>query len=219
MICDTLEVPNEVERADKITEEHLIKQAILTLFSTLIASLKDQSQRYNGMILPLIKSAVEPGSDMQVYLMEEALDLWSNILIQAPTPASPEVLNLVASIFPLLEIGSENLRTVLTILDSYVLLAPEAMLDDTVRQRILSSTNNILAESKRETAGLVTTVVENMIRAAQALGGADGVALIAKDLHESGYSKTIFEGLHDAWVANESFGPDRKVCNQPHTSS
>lgn len=163
------------------------------------------------MILPLIKSAVEPGSDMQIYLMEEALDLWSNILIQAPTPTSSEVLNLVESIFPLLEIGSENLRTVLTILDSYVLFAPEAMLGDTVRQRILSNMNNILSGSKRETAGLVTTVVENMIRAAQALGGADGVALIAKDLHEGGYSKTIFEGLHDAWVANESFGPDRKV--------
>ena len=201
---------NSISCTDVITEEYLIKQAILTLFSTLVASLKSQSQRYNGMILPLIKSAVEPGSDMQVYLMEEALDLWSNILVHAPTPASPEVLTLIDSLFPLLQIGSENLRTVLTVLDSYVLLAPEALLGDAVRQKVLSSVNNILVKSKRETAGLVTTVVENMIRAAQALGGSNGVVLIAKDLHESRYTETIFEGLHDAWIANESFGPDRK---------
>lgn len=193
-----------------IAEEHLIKQAILTLFSTLITSMKDQSQRYNDMVLPLIKRAVEPGSEMQVYLMEEALDLWSNILAQSPAPAPPGLLDLAECVFPLLEIGSENLRTVFNILNSYVLLAPEALLGDAVRLRILSSMDSILRVSKRETVGLVTTVVEDMIRAAEVLGGSEGVALITKDLHESGYSKTIFEGLHDAWIANESFGPDRK---------
>ena len=191
-------------------EEHLLKQAILTLLSTLVAAMKDQAQRYHSLILPLIQRAVEPGSEMQVYLMEEALDLWSTILTQKPTPASPDVLALAESAFPLLEIGSDNLRIILNILESYILLAPEAMLGDTVRLRILSYMTNLLGVKKRELAGLVTTIVESMIRAAEALGGSQGVTQIAKDLFESGYTEKVFEGLRDAWEAHQTTGPDRR---------
>ncbi|TAQ85162.1 hypothetical protein B7494_g6515 [Chlorociboria aeruginascens] len=191
-------------------EEHLMKQAILTILSTLVGCMNEQAQRYHSMILPLIQRAVEPGSEMQIYLMEEALDLWSSIIAQTPSPASPEVLALTDCTFPLLEIGSDNLRLVLNIVDSYILLAPEAMLGDGVRLRILSYMTNLLGVTKRELAGLVTTIVENMIRAAEALGGAGGVAQMVKDLHESDYSEKIFEGLRDAWEAHQTVGPDRK---------
>lgn len=39
-----------------------MKQAILTLLSSLIGSLKKESVRYHSLILPLIQSSVEPGS-------------------------------------------------------------------------------------------------------------------------------------------------------------
>lgn len=191
-------------------EEHLLKQAILTLMSTLVTALKEQAQRYHAMILPLIQRAVEPGSEMQIYLMEEALDLWVVVLAQTPAPATPEVLSLVDSAFPLLEIGSDNLRSVLNIIDAYILLAPEAMLGDQARTLVLSHMTNLLGVTKRDLAGLVTTIVENMIRAAEKLGGANGVIQIARDLHECGYSKQIFAGLRDAWEAHETTGPGRR---------
>lgn len=191
-------------------EEHLLKQAILSILSTLVSSMREQSQRYHSLILPLIQRAVAPDSEMQIYLLEEALDLWSTILAQTPSPAPPDVLALTESAFPLLEIGSDNLRVVLNIVESYILLAPEAMLGDAVRLKIVSYMASILGVSKRDLAGQVTTIVENMILAAQALGNSDGVALIAKDLHESGYAEKILEGLHDAWEANQTIGPSRK---------
>lgn len=191
-------------------DEHLLKQAILTLLSNLVAAMKQDAQRYHSMILPLIQRAVEPGSEMQIYLMEEALDLWSTILAQTPSPATPEVLNLAESAFPLLEIGSDNLRVVLNIIESYILLAPEAMLVDAVRLRLLSYMTNLLGVTKRELAGLVTSIVEKMIRAAEALGGSHGVTLVAKDLHESGYTEKVFEGLHDAWEAHQTVGANRR---------
>ena len=43
-------------------DENLMKQAILTILTRLINSMKDDSQRYHSMILPLINRAVEPGS-------------------------------------------------------------------------------------------------------------------------------------------------------------
>ncbi|KAI9744571.1 MAG: hypothetical protein M1818_002100 [Claussenomyces sp. TS43310] len=191
-------------------EEHLMKQAILTLLSTLAGSMKEESQRYHPLILPLIQRAVETGSEMQVYLLDEALDLWATVLTQAPTPASPEVIAIIDSVFPLLELGSDNLRMALSVVDSYVLLAPEAMLGNTVRLRVLSHMTNLLGVTKRELAGLVTTVVEDMILAAEKLGGIDGVAIVVKDLLETGYTEKIMEGLRDAWEAHQTVGPDRR---------
>ncbi|KAI9047812.1 hypothetical protein LZ554_008520 [Drepanopeziza brunnea f. sp. 'monogermtubi'] len=191
-------------------QEHLLKQAILTLMSTLVTAMKEEAQRYHAMILPLIQRAVEPGSEMQIYLMEEALELWIVVLAQAPSPVTPEVWALLDSAFPLLEIGSDNLRSVLNIIDAYIILAPEAMLGDQARLRVLSHMKNLLGVKKRELAGLVTTIVENMIRAAEKFGGANGVVQIARDLHESGYTEQVFAGLRDAWEAHETTGPGRK---------
>lgn len=191
-------------------EEHLMKQAILTLLATVVQAMKAPSVRYHQLIIPLIQHAVEEGSDMQVFLLEEALDLWSTLLQQTPASASGPVLPLVDYIFPLLEIGSENLRMVLGILESYILLAPEAMLGDTVRLRILSYMANVLGVSKRDLAGLVTSVVEHMIRAAETLGGANGVAAVAKDLLESGFIEKLLSGLHEAWEAHQTTGPGRR---------
>ncbi|TVY39795.1 Importin [Lachnellula subtilissima] len=191
-------------------EEHLLKQAILTLLSTLVMAMKEQAQRYHAMILPLIQRAVEPGSEMQIYLMDEALELWSTILAQTPAPVPSEVVSLVEAAFPLLEIGSDTLRTVLNIVESYILLAPEAMLSDGIRLRVLSYMSNLLGVKRREMAGQVTSIVENLIRAAEKIGGSQGITLIAKDLHECGYSQKIFEGLHDAWDAHQTAGPNRR---------
>ncbi|KAF7934561.1 hypothetical protein EAE99_003011 [Botrytis elliptica] len=191
-------------------EEHLLKQAILTIMSTLVSCMQGQSERYHSLILPLIQRAVEPGSEMQVYLMEEALDLWAQILAQSSSPASPEVLALIDCAFPLLELGSDNLRVILGIVNEYILLAPEAMLGDANRLRVLSYMTSLLGVTKRDLAGLVTTTVEDLIRAAEKLGGSNGVTQITKDLHESGYTEKIFSGLRDAWEAHQTTGPERK---------
>ena len=47
---------------EQAADELLMKQAILTLLSALITSLKQESMRYHPIILPLIRSSVEPGS-------------------------------------------------------------------------------------------------------------------------------------------------------------
>ncbi len=191
-------------------QEHLMKQAILVLLSTLVAAMKSQSQRYNSLILPLIQQAVVPETDINLYLMEESLDLWSAILIHTSAPVPQEVILLAESVFPLLEIGSDNLRMVLTVVESYILLAPEAMLGDTMRLRILSYMTTLLGTTKRELAGQVTAIVERMIRAAESLGAQQGVSVITKDLFESGYTEKIMEGLRDAWDAHQTVGPDRR---------
>lgn len=43
-------------------EEHLMKQAILTLLSSLMNALKSDSVNYHEDMLPLIQNSIEPGS-------------------------------------------------------------------------------------------------------------------------------------------------------------
>lgn len=191
-------------------EDHLLKQAILALLSTLVTAMKEQSQRYNPLVLPLIQQAVVPNTDMNVFLLEESLELWSGILMQTPLPAPPEVIRLAECTFPLLDLGSENLRMTLAVVESYVLLAPEALLGDTMRLRTLSYMTALLGTNKREVSGLVITIVERMVRAAEAFGGAQGLTVIVKDLLESGFTETAMEGLRDAWEAHQTVGPSRR---------
>lgn len=43
-------------------EEHLMKQAILTLLSSLMNALKRDSVNYHGNLLPLIRNSIDPES-------------------------------------------------------------------------------------------------------------------------------------------------------------
>lgn len=52
-------LPQEWEKSG---EEHLLKQAILTLLTSLIHSMNQESVRYHPMILPLIQSSIDTGS-------------------------------------------------------------------------------------------------------------------------------------------------------------
>jgi hypothetical protein len=191
-------------------DEHLLKQAILALLSSIVVAMKEQSQRYNSLIVPLIQQAVVPDTEMYMFLLEESLELWSAILCQAPVPAPPEVIQLAESIFPLLDLGSENLRMTLLIVESYILLAPEAMLGDSMRSRTLRYMTALLGVNKRDLAGHVTSITERMIQAAEKLGGKEGINIITKDLFESGYTEKVIEGLRDAWEAHQTVGPDRR---------
>lgn len=63
-------------------DEHLMKQAILTLLSSLIHSLKQDSARYHALILPLIQSSVHPESVSYAQeLTVESLDSLSLTLL------------------------------------------------------------------------------------------------------------------------------------------
>ena len=58
---------------DQSGEEHLLKQAILTILVRIVDALKEESTRYHPLVLPLIKHAVEPGSVSSVPYISQSL--------------------------------------------------------------------------------------------------------------------------------------------------
>ncbi|KAK5010130.1 hypothetical protein LTR60_005030, partial [Cryomyces antarcticus] len=146
--------------------------------------------------------------DTQLYLLEDALDLWSAILTQTPAPAPSDLLALAPYLFSIFELGSENLRKALEITDSYILLAPADMLSEDMRQRLFASFSTLLNSGlKSEATGLLTHLVETIIRAADSLGGEPAVSRTTADLLAAGFLRQIINGLKGSWQAHCTTGP------------
>lgn len=189
-------------------EEHLMKQAVLAILSRLVTSMKAASLPFHSLVIPIIKGAVEPGSETQVYLLDDAMDLWANLLVQTPSAApSTDLLDLSQYLISIFELGSENLRKGLEIAESYVLLAPSHMLSDSMRHQTFASLASLVGSLKPDANGLVCNLVEMVIRAAEKLGGEDAVRQTTADLVHAGFMSKLLEGLHGSWSAHCTTGP------------
>ncbi|KAH8682395.1 armadillo-type protein [Xylariales sp. PMI_506] len=185
----------------------MLKQAVLTILQSLVMSMRQESRRYHSIILPLISQAVEEGSEVYVYLIEEALELWSNVLLQSAAPLSPEVLSLVEPAIKQLDAQTENHIQILSIVGSYILLAPEVMLGDQVRQPLLKALSETYSSKARDQVLIATKYTEILIRYAEELDSANGLHIVVRDMMNSGFLLMMFEGIHDAHTAKETSGP------------
>ncbi|KAK5002808.1 hypothetical protein LTR28_010956, partial [Elasticomyces elasticus] len=193
-------------------EEHLMKQAILTILTRIVSAMKAASVPFHQMILPIIKGAVEPGSETQIYLLEDALELWEAILVQTPSGSiSSDLLGLAPYLFAMFELGSENLRKALAITESYILLAPSDMLSDDMRKRLVASFASLTGTLKADASGVVTNLVENLLRAAELLGGEAAVSYVTADLVESTFLTKLLTGLQGSYIAHCTSGPLAKT--------
>jgi hypothetical protein len=189
-------------------EEHLMKQAILTILARLVNAMKADSLAFHPLVLPIIKGAIEPGSETQVYLLEDALELWANIIAQTPSSAaSPDLLSLAPYLLPIFELGSENLRKALEIADSYLLLAPSHMLSEPLRPSLFTSLTSLIGQLRPDANGLVCNLVEATVRAAEHLGSEPAVEQTASDLVSTGFLPALLTGLHGSWKAHCTTGP------------
>lgn len=154
-------------------EVHLMKQAILTMLTALTTSLTKQSLKYHPLILPLIRDSVQPNSETLVYLLEEALDLWSAIIQQTPStnpPPSVQLQSLSTCLLPLLELGTDSLRQTLDIVDSYILLDPNTILMPAFLSPLLSSLSLLIgskstgSSSARREISRVTKLLESLVK-------------------------------------------------------
>jgi len=188
-------------------EEHLMKQAILTILARLVNAMKASSTPLHGLVFPIIKGAVEPGSETEVYLLDDAMDLWAATLVQTPQPASGEILHLVPFLFPIYELGSDNLRKALEITESYILLGPSHMLSDEIRTPLFSALTSLLGTLRPDANGMVCNLVEVVVRAAHKLGGEAAVERVAADLVQTGFLPELLQGLRGSWQAHCTTGP------------
>ncbi|KAL1956730.1 hypothetical protein VTO42DRAFT_6880 [Malbranchea cinnamomea] len=193
-------------------EQHLMKQAILTLITSLIHSMKQESIRYHSLIIPLIQNSVEPESEALVYLLEESLELWSAILIQTPAPGPAPLLALFPSLLPIFEVGTDCARQALEITQSYIMLAPQEFANDNIRFRLLASLEPLIGPNVRCGIGLVPHIAEKLVRVGESVdnGSEQIYTAIAKSFVDSSFLQNILAGLREAHQAHLTTGPRKK---------
>ncbi|EXJ95755.1 hypothetical protein A1O1_00879 [Capronia coronata CBS 617.96] len=198
-------------------EEHLMKQAILTMITAIVNSLGQKSLTYHNAILPIIHDSVQPESEAIVYLLEEALDLWTAILQQTPTnQASPELLALSQSLLPLLEMGSDLLRQIFEIVESYIILSPGTVLSPAFLPSLLTSLKSLLpmlSTSRARDASLAPHVLENLVatislESYSALDPQQALNYLLESMLSTGYLATLLELVKGAYEYHEHPRPN-----------
>ena len=193
---------------DQAGEEYLMKQTILGILSSLCTSMQAESRKYHALIVPLIQSSIEPSSETRVYLLEDALDLWTTVLTQTPSDGTmSEIVALVQYIFPLFDVASDNLRKALEITELYIYLIPSTMLSNAVA--ILDPLVSVLGNLKRDASGMVTTIIDLLIRSADSLGGLPAIRELTQALVTSQLLSTVLSSLRNAYEANLTTGPNK----------
>lgn len=143
-------------------DEHILKGAILHTLTNLIRAVGKESFRFHELYIPLIGSIVDPKSEMNVYLLEDALELWQSTIANAPS-ATPELLSLLPVLISSLDNVTENLRVELTILEGYVILAT-SFVEQEYGKVLFTIMASFIGSLKIEACQAVTHIIEIFIQ-------------------------------------------------------
>ncbi|ORY05326.1 ARM repeat-containing protein [Basidiobolus meristosporus CBS 931.73] len=143
-------------------DENLFKSSILLTVTKLVGALGEASTNMHNFVVPLVQHSIDLNHPAHVYLLEDGLDLW-HIAVQNSTQCSQELYSIFPNAVNLLEYGSESLRKVLKIVESYLLLAPDMILQN-FSNPIMEAFTRLLGDLKPEACRVVTHVIETIVQ-------------------------------------------------------
>ncbi|KAF3912967.1 Importin-11 [Arthrobotrys entomopaga] len=193
-------------------EEHLFKQSLLSILTKIVSAMKDESLKYQDMVVILIRYSVSPENGLQVYLLEDALELWDAIVTATPTNAAQPLLELVPLLMPCMELDTSLTRRVLELIENYILLAPQEMLK-LHAVALFNIFGSILEKGvKADAAEVIADTIEMIIRTAAAVQGEEGMSAVGQVMVNSGVAQKIFEAIYSTWEAHQTSGPNKKYA-------
>lgn len=143
-------------------EHNMLRCAIVTTLVQVVEGLGLHSEKLHPFLLPVVAFGVDIMQTSHVYLLEDTLDLWWAVLNNTSS-TSTELLQLAQYLFPLFELGSENMKMCLQVVQAYILLFPKEFLQ-TYGDRLLKATTELVNDLNREGMLLVMRMVELVIR-------------------------------------------------------
>ncbi|XP_030373998.1 importin-11 [Scaptodrosophila lebanonensis] len=108
-------------------EYNMLRCAIISTLEQLVRTIRDVPEEMK----PFLYSVIDLSTDLQqrshVYLIEDGIMLWVAVIGNS-TVLTSELLALCDHLLPIIEMSSENLRTVLQLIHGYILLDAQAYL-------------------------------------------------------------------------------------------
>ncbi|ODQ67404.1 ARM repeat-containing protein [Nadsonia fulvescens var. elongata DSM 6958] len=107
--------------------EHIIKGVILQTLTNLVNATGAGSSSCHFIVLPALKTCLDRSLDSYDLLFEDALMLWDST-VKKTINLTDDLIELFPHLLDCLDRSTESLYFLLTILESYVLLAPELII-------------------------------------------------------------------------------------------
>lgn len=190
-------------------EEYMLKQSVLAITAALVMSMKADSQKFQHLMVPLLREALNPESALHLHLLEESVELWKSILQMSRPPLMEDLRSLVAMALPLLQYETNVAKECLEIVRDYIIISPQDLLGDNLRQSALRELAGTLNSKSREQLDEGTKSLELLIRQAEALGGAQGVSVVMEDMIEVHFIRKMLSDLYNSYQANQTVGPNK----------
>eukprot|EP01135_Chromosphaera_perkinsii_P002847 Nk52_evm2s229 gene=Nk52_evmTU2s229 len=108
-------------------EHNLLKSAIVTTSIYLVKALGEYSSNIHDFLLNVIQTSTDLNNESHVYLMEDGLELWLAVMKATPS-CSQHMIQVLPNVFPVLDVASENLKICVNIIESYLLLSPNEVM-------------------------------------------------------------------------------------------
>lgn len=153
---------------DESSDHNMLRCAILTTLICLVQGLGTLSSNLYPFLIPVIQFSTDVSQPPHVYLLEDGLDLWFET-VQNATSMTPDLLKLFSNMPPLLELGSENLKTCFHIVGAYVLLGRQQFME-TYAPALVAGCSNILNDLRAEGIVTVMKLIEIIFRVFPAEG-------------------------------------------------
>ncbi|KAI5864741.1 ARM repeat-containing protein [Durotheca rogersii] len=192
----------------------MLKQSVLAIMQALVVSLKTEWQRYHVRIVPLIIEATQENTEIYLYLIDEVLELWRSALTQTTPPLPSDLLHLARIAIRGLELQNEHVSEYVELVGDYIVLAPEALLEDQLREPTLSSLAGCLRSGSRDLVKAAAANASIYLQLSHKLGGVTGLQVVVRDMMKTGLLPHIFEVLHTHHEASID-GDDRRIVQTP----
>ncbi|GAB0099223.1 importin-11 [Sergentomyia squamirostris] len=156
------QMDNLIEYLPLLWEEsvnhNMLRCAIISTLLQIVKALCDIPPKLAPFLYPVVSISTDVKEECHVYLLEEGLELWLSVIENSKT-MTPELLQLCDNVLPIIENSSENLRTVLYIIQSYILLSPEVYLQRHGKN-VVSTCAYLLTDMRPEGISMIMKLFE-----------------------------------------------------------
>ena len=148
---------------EESASHNMLRCSILSTLVFIVQGLGTVSEGLLPFLGPVLELSTDLSQDSHIYLLEDGLELWLTLLHNTARPYD-SLLALLPRIPPLLQMGSENLRTTIYILQAYVLLCPGHVME-TVGPAVVAECAAQYADLQDEGVLMILRLVETWLRA------------------------------------------------------
>ncbi|TPX71763.1 hypothetical protein SpCBS45565_g00836 [Spizellomyces sp. 'palustris'] len=146
--------------------QEMFRASIVVVLLRLFVALRSESVQLHDFVIPVLSFSLNVQNPAHLYLLEDAIDLWLAVIQNTPR-CTPQIASLLEYGMALLEYGSESLKTVLKVVESYVVLEPVGVLQ-TYAHPILTRLCTMLGSLRPEASTFILRCLDVILQSCHA---------------------------------------------------